>query len=230
MVLAERGRLPRLGPGQGIEQPLGAVYSLFDAVETSGLTQRSEVRRMERTADGLVATRLGLEESTPLLYLERLRFAGDEPLALDKVWLPFSLAEPLIGVDLSHTALYEELAGRTDLRVDSGRERIRADRADPTEARLLDVAVGDPVLRMDRTGCRHDEPVEWRLTVARARPLHPPRHLRAGRRLPPRPQRRGRGVARVDTGISELPLWPPLPLIISTAGRFWAPPTCRMCP
>ena len=32
-----------------------------------------------------------------------------------------SAAAPLVGVDLTHTALYDELAGRTDLRVDSGR-------------------------------------------------------------------------------------------------------------
>jgi GntR family transcriptional regulator len=167
VVLAERGRLPRLGLGQGIEQPLGAVYSLFDSVETSGLTQRSTVRRMERTADGIVAARLGLEESTPLLYLERLRFAGDEPLAVDKVWLPLSIAEPLIGVDLSHTALYEELAARASVRITGGREQIHADVACLHQARLLDIAPGDPVFRMDRLGSTDDRPVEWRHTVIR---------------------------------------------------------------
>lgn len=171
VVTAERGRPPQIARADAaaaIEQPLGTVSTLFDAVENTGRVQASVVRALERTADGVVATRLGLEESTPLLYLERLRYADDEPLAWDRVWLPFGRAAPLIGVDLTHTALYDELAGRTDLRVDSGRERIRADRAVPTEARLLGIAAGDPVLRMDRTGSCHDEPVEWRLTVARA--------------------------------------------------------------
>ena len=169
VVSAERGRPPQVTTAApAIEQPLGAVYTLFDAVESTGRVQASVVRALERTADGVVATRLGLEESTPLLYLERLRYADDEPLAWDRVWLPFERAAPLVGVDLTHTALYDELAARTDLRVDSGRERIRADLADATEARLLDLAPGDAVLRMDRTGCHHDQPVEWRLTVARA--------------------------------------------------------------
>ena len=171
IVSADRGRPPQINPAAGaapIEQPLGAPSTLFDAVENTGRTQASVVRALERTADGVVATRLGLEESTPLLYLERLRYADDEPLAWDRVWLPFEPAAPLIGVDLTHTALYDELASRTELSVDSGRERIHADLADPTEARLLDIAAGDPVLRMERAGCSHDRPVEWRLTVARA--------------------------------------------------------------
>ena len=49
-------------------------------------------------ADGVVAARLGLEESTPLVHLERLRLADAEPLAVDRVWLPERLAAPLLDV------------------------------------------------------------------------------------------------------------------------------------
>ncbi len=171
IVSAERGRPPQVNAmvaAAPIEQPLGAVSTLFDAVENTGRVQASVVRALERTADGVVATRLGLEESTPLLYLERLRYADDEPLAWDRVWLPFEPAASLIGVDLTHTALYDELARCTELRVDSGRERIHADLADLNEARLLGIATGAPVLRMERAGCHQETPVEWRLTVARA--------------------------------------------------------------
>lgn len=167
VVVAERGRPPRVGRGHGISQPVGAAYSLFDAVETAGLVQRSEVRRMERTADGVVASRLGLEESTPLLYLERLRFAGDEPLAVDRVWLPLALAEPLIGVDLSHTGLYDELAARAGVRVTGGHEQIHAETASAQQGRLLDVVPGAPIFCIDRLGSAGDRPVEWRHTVIR---------------------------------------------------------------
>ena len=51
---------------------------------------------IKRSGVRVVASRLDLEASSPLLYLERLRFAGDEPLALDRVWLPASIAEPLL--------------------------------------------------------------------------------------------------------------------------------------
>ncbi|MFC5063749.1 GntR family transcriptional regulator [Actinomycetospora atypica] len=175
IVVAERGRAPRIGspgPPPGIDQPVGEVYSLFTSVEESGRAQRSVVRRLERVADGVVASRLGLEESTPLLLLERLRLADDEPLAWDRVWLPFADAEPLVGADLTHTALYAELAARTGLRVDGGRERIHAEVADEAVGPLLDVPSGAPVFRIARLGTAAERPVEWRQTLIRADRFH----------------------------------------------------------
>ena len=175
IVVAERGRSPRLargGPPPTIEAPVDEVYSLFASVEESGRTQTSTVRRLDRVADGVVATRLGLEESTPLLLLERLRLADDEPLAWDRVWLPWEIAEPLVGVDLTRTGLYAELATRAGVQVDGGRERIHADVADPATARLLDVAPGAPVFRIDRLGSSGDRAVEWRHTTVRADRFH----------------------------------------------------------
>ncbi len=111
---------------------MGALYSLFSSVEASGLPQHSVVRALDVRADGVIASRLDLEASIPLVYLERVRFAGDEPLALDRVWLPATLAEGLLDADFSHTSLYNELAERTGLRLDHGREDIRA--VNPTSA------------------------------------------------------------------------------------------------
>lgn len=48
-------------------------------LEQAGQEQRSIVRTLDVRADGVAAARLGLEEPTPLVYLERLRLAADEP-------------------------------------------------------------------------------------------------------------------------------------------------------
>lgn len=66
-----------------------------------------------------------MEASTPLFRLERLRLAGEEPLALDTVWLPADIGAPLLEADFTHTALYDELAARAGVRLDGGREHIR---------------------------------------------------------------------------------------------------------
>src|SRR4051794_18785309 len=44
VVVAERGRRPRVASPPEIQQPLGALYSLFASVEAAGLAQRSVVR------------------------------------------------------------------------------------------------------------------------------------------------------------------------------------------
>lgn len=165
-VTAARGRKPRLAPVE-VEQPLGALSSLFTAVEAVGLEQRSVVRALDVRRDGVIATRMMLEESTPLVYLERLRLAGQEPLALDRVWLPADVAEPLLAVDFSHTALYTELLTHCGLRLTGGREQVRAVLPTRGERTLLHVPAGTALLAVERTGCLNGRPMEHRHTLVR---------------------------------------------------------------
>ncbi|WP_020674136.1 GntR family transcriptional regulator [Amycolatopsis nigrescens] len=167
MIVAERGRQPRVAPQPEIQQPLGALYSLFASVEAAGLPQHSIVRTFDTRADALVAERLGLEASTPLVYLERLRLAGDEPLALDRVWLPASLASPILGADLGHTSLYAELAARTGIRLDRGHEDVHAVIPTAAERNQLNCAHDVAAFSINRLSHAHDRPVEWRHTLVR---------------------------------------------------------------
>ena len=168
LVIAGRGRTPRQAEPTEIEQPLGEIFSLFTAVEATGQVQRSVVRTLDVRADGVVAARLGLEESTPLVHLERLRFADADPLAVDRVWLPERLAAPLLDVDFSHTALYTVYAARCGVRVTGGNERVRAVVPSEAERELLGVGPGVAAFMIDRLGRAGDRPVEWRQTLVRA--------------------------------------------------------------
>jgi len=165
-VVAARGRRPRLAPVE-VQVQLGALSSLFAAVEAAGLEQRSIVRALDVRRDGVIATRLLLEESAPLVYLERVRLAGDEPLALDRVWLPAEVAAPLLTVDFTHTALYAELLMHCGLRLTGGREQVRAVLPLHGERALLHVPAGVALLSVERTGCLDGRPLEYRQTFVR---------------------------------------------------------------
>ena len=167
VVVAERGRQPRVAPVPEIHQPVGALYSLFASVEAAGLSQDSVVRVLDVRADALVAERLNLEGSTPLVYLERLRLAGGEPLAIDRVWLPASLASPLLDADFRHTSLYGELAARTGVRLDAGQEDVHAVMPRPAESAQLRCPAGTALFAINRLGLSQGEPVEWRQTLVR---------------------------------------------------------------
>ncbi|MCF7552650.1 GntR family transcriptional regulator [Pseudonocardia sp. WMMC193] len=168
-VSAARGRTPRVLPPEEFQQSLGTLYSLFAAVERTGQVQRSIVHTLDLRADGVVAARLGLEESTPLVYLERLRLADDEPLAVDRVWLPGALAAPLLDVDFARTALYDEYARLCGVHLTGGQEQIRALVPGRGERDLLGLVRSSEVavLAIDRLGCAHGRPVEWRQTIVR---------------------------------------------------------------
>ncbi|MHA6799345.1 GntR family transcriptional regulator [Bounagaea algeriensis] len=169
VITAQRGRGTRVVGEPGLEQPLGALYSLFNSVEDSGHEQRSVTLRLEEQADGVIAAQLGREESTPLLHVARLRLAAEEPLAVDRVWLPADLARPLLDVDFRHTSLYRELRQRCGLRVTAGDEQITAVMPSSAEREVLAVPDGAGAFRIHRFGCTstHDHPIEYRSTLVR---------------------------------------------------------------
>lgn len=150
-----------------IEQPLGALYSLFQSIEDRGFEQRSQVLTLTERTDEQAATVLGLDPDAPLVFLERVRFADDEPIAVDCSWLAAAIAAPLLGVDFSHTSLYRELAGRCGVAPTQGRERIEP--VLPTEAQrqLLGVGRRQSVFAIERLALAGDRPLEWRHSVVR---------------------------------------------------------------
>lgn len=148
------------------EQSLGSLYSLFQLVESSGVEQRSRVLELERATHAEAAAQLGLAADAPLLHLSRLRLAADEPLAIDRLWLPFEIGEPLLDVDFSHTALYDELE-RSAGRPTSGWERIRPVVPGEADRVLLGLDGREAVFSLQRLGMLDNRPIEWRITLIR---------------------------------------------------------------
>lgn len=149
------------------EQRLGALYSLFSSIEAAGVEQRSEVVDVGITINVDVAARLGLAPDTELFRLERIRFADDEPLAIDTAWLPATLGRPLLEADFSHTALYDELERRCQCRPDRGWERIAPVIPSPAERALLQAHDDEAAFQVERLGQLGDTVVEWRVTLIR---------------------------------------------------------------
>ena len=151
-----------------IEQPLGALYRLFRSVEEQGFVQRSIVRYLEIRHNEEAAKVLGRAPDEPLVYLERLRLADGVAIVLDCSWMPAALAEPLLGVDFTRTALYRELHVRCGIRPDAGWERIRPVLPDPQQRELLDLRAQVPALAIERLATWQTTPVEWRHGLVRA--------------------------------------------------------------
>ncbi|TIC78688.1 GntR family transcriptional regulator [Nocardioides sp. GY 10127] len=166
VIESARGRQPRVAAPR-ITQSQGTLYSLFASVESTGHRQRSVVRRLEVFADGVVASRLGLEESSPLVYLERVRMMDDEPLALDRVWLPAEVAAPLLTVDLSATSLYGALEAHCGIRLTGGTEQVRAVVPTSAERRTLGIGADVAALHLERVGTSLGRLVELRRTLVR---------------------------------------------------------------
>lgn len=126
------------------------LTSLFDDLSRSDQKPATRVLARELVpAPGHVAERLGVRLGTDVLYLERLRSARDEPLAVMRNWLPIDLAETLTVERLEARGLYELMRG-TGVHLRIATQRIGARGATAPEARLLGVRKGAPLLTMER--------------------------------------------------------------------------------
>lgn len=166
LLKRERGRGTVVNRSE-FEQSLGTLYSLFESVESTGVEQTSEVLRCEVVVDAVAASQLELPEDAELVLIERLRLAGGAPLAIDRAWLPHSVASELLGVDWTHTALYAELARAKALVPNQGWERVTPIVPTPADRSKLGLRKADAAFFLERLGCRDGVAVEWRTTVIR---------------------------------------------------------------
>lgn len=175
----ERGRGTVVNRSE-FEQPLGALYSLFRSVESSGATQRSRVLDVREDMNPVVAQRLDLDPTAPLFSLERIRFADDTPLALDRSWLSMELTGDLLSTDFDRTALYDELESKCGTSPDAGWERIAPILPTPAQRSTLEMRRGEAAFFLERLGTAGGTPIEWRTTLIRGDRYRFVSHFAAG--------------------------------------------------
>jgi GntR family transcriptional regulator len=133
-----------------VAQPFENLMSFTRWAEMAGRTpgQRTiEVSR--RPASPAVADALGLEEGEPVVELLRLRLLDGEPAMVERSALPLDFGLPLLSVDLDVESIYATLveAGTSPV---SAHHAFDAVAADDTDAELLAIAPGAPLLRERR--------------------------------------------------------------------------------
>ncbi|GII60767.1 GntR family transcriptional regulator [Sphaerisporangium krabiense] len=125
------------------------LTSLYDDLRRAGQDPTTRVLSLAPVgADEQIAAILGVPAGAEVLRLERVRYAGGEPLALLHNWLP--AAAGLTSEALARRGLYELLRA-AGVRMRVANQRIGARAATPAEARLLDERRGAPLLTMVRT-------------------------------------------------------------------------------
>ena len=155
--LASRGLVER-GVGRGtfvarskLDHDLGRVAGFSELMERQGLEPGAKlISAAKKPAPEVVAAALGIEEGAPVYRIQRLRFGGGVPMALEDSWLP---AEPF--PDLLDLGLTRSLYGlmRDLYRLEPVRavERLEPVVARAHEAAALGVPEGSPLMLVERT-------------------------------------------------------------------------------
>jgi GntR family transcriptional regulator len=132
-----------------------------------------DIRRGKASAE--CARLLELKGGDPVLVLRRVLEWTGEPVVLDEITLPAALFRGLTRAkyEAYHGPMYGFFESQFGVRMLKARERLCAIAADPASAAILGVAVGAPLLAVDRVTLTYgDRPVEVRRGLCTTRSHH----------------------------------------------------------
>lgn len=151
LILRERGR------GTFVAEPkissTSLVHSLmgfYEDMEKRGFNMVSDMLEQNMQPAGQhVAAYLNVDPVTPVIKLHRLRKIEDEPIVLVTSYLPYELCPGVLNEDFTDQSLYLYLEESCALKVARGRRRIEAVAANSSEAELLQITKGAPLIMME---------------------------------------------------------------------------------
>src|SRR5262245_5157218 len=149
LIAGGRGAPPVVRQPQ-LAQPFAELLSFSAWVASMGMTPSGRVVECRRRrASPALADRLEVASGAETLRLVRVRLADGEPLMIERTDSA-PAAPSLVGaVDLEHASIYATLAVRSVLFA-SAHQTIDAVAASASDAELLEVRRGAPLLRLRR--------------------------------------------------------------------------------
>jgi GntR family transcriptional regulator len=158
----------RVGKGtfvsaERIDQQLEALTSFSEDMSRRGQRASSRVllaREGQATED--VARYLGGLPGLPIIILQRVRLADDEPIALETCTLNAALCPRILQRhDFAHESLYGVLRAEYGILMRHAEQTLEARAATEPEARALEISPGSPILSILRVTYSDEErPVE----------------------------------------------------------------------
>jgi GntR family transcriptional regulator len=146
-----------------------AVTGFSERFRNAGRKPTSRVIALEIVpANPQVAEHLRLETKTPVISLVRLRLIDDEPLMLEKSFLPYQSYPDLLDEDFSQQSLYTVLAERYGVQILETEQTLEPVLLTAQEAELFNLKSGLPAMLVSISAySTNRQPVEFSKSVIR---------------------------------------------------------------
>ena len=146
-------------PGRGsfvsepkVEPKLDRLTGFVEDMEALGLHASALVELIESgPADAEVSQQLQVAPGETVVHIERVRLANGTPISFDDSYFPADLGSSIAAENLEDEPFYSILEGKYGIALAGADYVLSATTADERVARLLAIAVGAPVLRLERT-------------------------------------------------------------------------------
>lgn len=161
LIAGGRGKSPVVRPAV-VSQSVETFMSFTEWAETMGkVPGQKTVEIAKRAAGPVVGEQLGLGAEDQVVALLRLRSLDGEPAMVERSHFVPAAGKPLFDFDTDSGSTFRYLLG-AGIDLHSARHIIDAVAADATDATLLGIAVGSPLLRERRVTFSSDgDPLEY---------------------------------------------------------------------
>ncbi|OLS35443.1 GntR family transcriptional regulator [Bacillus sp. MRMR6] len=151
----------------------GRLKGFAEEVTEKGLTPNSKLLRVEFKNDLYhEKSMLNISEDEEILVIERIRFADQVPIAIERTCWPAHIGKIFVHQDLDSAKFYEILENN-EIILKRAQERISAINATIYEADLLGIRGGEAMLETERLSFGLDDrPIEFSTTKYRSDKYH----------------------------------------------------------
>lgn len=153
-----------------LEAGLLGAPGLAYLIKAAGLVEESAVLRLEEGPAGEeAARRLGLAPTDMVVWVERLRTAEGNPIAMDRsaIALPAAERAAFLSAELKQGTIYAALEERCGVHASGAVEEIEAVMPTEAEAVLLSLRPGEGLLQIDLVSYSSAGAIEWRTSRVR---------------------------------------------------------------
>lgn len=144
------------------------LTSYSEEMQRRGMVPDARVLNFEQIgASAYLARELQVDEGTPVVRFRRLLLADQEPMSVDENYI---VAHRVPGIldGPPPTSLYQVLSETYGLIMEWGEDTIEATAASPSTARLLNVEMGSPLLKIQRHAYVSKSVVDYSVSYYRA--------------------------------------------------------------
>jgi GntR family transcriptional regulator len=146
-------------PGRGsfvtepkVEPRLDRLTGFVEDMEALGLNATASVELIEsRPADAEVSQQLQTAPGETVVHIQRVRLANGTPISFDDSYFREDLGSRVAAENLEEEPFYSILEGKYGIALAGADYVLTATVADDQVARMLSIAQGAPVLRLERT-------------------------------------------------------------------------------
>ncbi len=140
-----------------MEQTLNKVVHFSNDMERRGYSSSVKMLANEKvSANKTIAQDLNIPEGSPLIHVNRLRYANNEPMCIESAYLIYDWCPNVLNFDFAKISLRNYLADNYQIVWKKAVQKIFAVKASARFASYLNIKDGDPMIYIERISYTQD--------------------------------------------------------------------------